>query len=45
MVNEDRKLKGDYCSSKREYIDALKDLNKKEESMWQRALNITVCGK
>ncbi len=26
--NEDRKLKGDYCSAKREYIDALKDLNK-----------------
>lgn len=26
--NEDRKLKGDYCRAKREYIDALKDLNK-----------------
>lgn len=25
--DEDRKLKGDYCSAKREYIDALKDLN------------------
>jgi len=29
--NEDKKLKGDYCSAKREYIDALKDLNKERE--------------
>jgi hypothetical protein len=26
--DEDRKLKGEYCGAKREYIDALKDLNK-----------------
>lgn len=29
--DEDRKLKGEYCDAKREYIDALKDLNKDKE--------------